>query len=75
MTDHETPEGTSRPLSPLQAYMAERGDGLDPRMIEALAQKGSVSGPAPNDGPTAANIINVDFRGKRPSKRSGKQTG
>ncbi|MEP0232779.1 hypothetical protein [Roseibium sp.] len=74
MTDNDMPEGSSRPLSPLQAYMAERGDGLDPRMIEALAQKGSISGPAPSDGPTAANVINVDFRSKRPSTRSGKQT-
>ncbi|MBO9420697.1 hypothetical protein J7481_14430 [Labrenzia sp. R4_2] len=55
---------TGRPLPSsfiaFNSFAGSRGDGLHPRLAEALAKTGSVSGP-PLSSETADNVIRVCF--------------
>ncbi|WP_299480423.1 hypothetical protein [uncultured Roseibium sp.] len=51
-----------------QELAAQRGEGLHPFLLEALAKTGSVSGPLADSETNSANVIPVQF-GKLPSSR------
>lgn len=52
---------TGRSLNAFHNLAAQRGDGLHPALLEALAKSGSVSGPPAQRDQNADNVIKGSF--------------
>ncbi len=60
-------------LIAFNSFAAARGDGLHPRLAEALAKTGPVSGP-PLSSETAANVVRVCLlKIQAPDRKTGSE--
>jgi len=61
------PPNPSTTVSAFHAIAAARGDGLHPRLLEALAKSGRVSGPPKPSEHCDDNVVQASFGNPKPA--------